>query len=345
MKVLILGGTVFVGRHLVEAALQRGHEVTLFHRGVHQADFSAPIEQLQGDRRGDLAALQGRQWDVVIDTNGYVPSVVKASAQLLAESARQYIFISSSSVYSDCSVLNIDESGPVETLMPEQVQAAEQLVPATDAVIAFTYGSGYGPLKALCEQTLEATMPGRVLSIRAGLIVGPYDYSDRFTYWPTRIARGGEVLAPGRPKRPIQLIDVRDLAAWTIRMAENEQMGIYNAVSPASALSMQHFLDTCNSVGSNHASFTWINDSFLLEHGAEPWSEIPLWLPENDESMRGFFSFNVQKALAAGLTFRPLAETISATLAWDTQRPASIKRRAGLDPSKEAHLLQQWHNS
>lgn len=343
MKLLILGGTVFLGRHLVEAALKRGHEVTLFHRGVHEANFSAPIEQLRGDRNGNLAALQDRYWDVVIDTNGYVPSLVQASAQLLADSVKQYIFISSISVYADFSVVGMDENAPVGTIAQEQVSAAEQLTPARDGVIARTYGAMYGPLKALCEQVVEETMPGRALSIRPGLIVGPYDYSDRFTYWPYRVAQGGEVLAPGRADRSIQLIDVRDLAEWIIQMGETGQTGIYNAVGPASHLSMQQLLETCKTVTGREATFTWLDDAFLLAKEVEPWSQLPLWLPDEDESIRGFLAINIQKALAADLTFRPLAETIRDTFTWNARRSPTEQLRAGITPEQEMQLLQSWH--
>ena len=339
MKLLILGGTVFLGRHLVEAALMRGHEVTLFHRGIHKANFSATIEQLRGNRRGDLTALQGRHWDVVIDTNGYVPSLVRASAHVLADTVKQYIFLSSISVYSDFSVVGMDETAPVGTLTESQLREAEQLLPPPYGVIAQAYGEMYGPLKARCEQVLEETMPGRVLSIRSGLLVGPYDYSDRFTYWTSRVAQGGEILAPGRKTRSIQLIDVRDIAAWIIQTGELGQKGIYNAVGPTSPLSMQRLLETCRTVTGNDATFTWLNDTFLLERGVVPWSQLPLWLPEEDESTRGFLAVNIQKALSAGLTFRPLAETIRDTLTWDALRPPDEKRRAGLAPVQEAQLL------
>ncbi|GCE31893.1 hypothetical protein KDA_73770 [Dictyobacter alpinus] len=343
MKFLILGGTVFVGRHLVEAALSRGHEVTIFHRGVHEASFSRPVEQLKGNRTDDLAALRGRSWDVVIDTNGYVPSRVQATAQLLADSVNQYIFISSISVYQDFNVLGMNESAPVGTLTEEQVREAEQLIPARNGVIALTYGPMYGPLKALCEQVLEETMPGRVLNIRAGLIVGPYDYSDRFTYWPWRVAQGGEMLAPGRPERTIQLIDVRDLAEWIIRMAETERNGIYNANGPASPLTMQDLLETCKIVSEKQGTFTWINDSFLLKKGVEPWSQMPLWIPDEEEGLKGFQAFDVQKALATGLIFRPLAKTVQDTFTWDAQRSPNEKRRAGLEPEQERQILEAWH--
>ncbi len=343
MKILILGGTVFLGRHLAEIALLRGHEVTLFHRGLHRVSFSKPVELLQGDRRGDLTALQGRYWDIVIDTNGYVPSLVQASAQLLADAVKHYIFISSLSVYSDFSVAGIDETAEVETLPIEQVREAEQMLPSANGIIAQTYGAMYGPLKTLCEQAAEAMMPQRVLAVRAGIIVGPYDYTDRFTYWLYRVAQGGEVLVPGRPDRSLQLVDVRDLATWIIQMGENEQNGVYNAVGPTAPFSMQYLLEVCRTVSGSDATFTWLNDTFLLEQGVVPWSQLPLWLPEEDASMRGFFAVNVQRALSAGLSFRPLVETVRDTLLWDATRSPSEKRRAGLELEQEAQLLQVWH--
>ena len=342
MKILILGGTIFLGRHLVEAALERGHEVTLFNRGQHGTDLYPQVEQLRGDRWGDLRALEGRQWDAVIDTNGYIPSVVRASARLLAGAVKQYVFISTVSVYADVSVAGVDEVAPVSTITPEQLREAESIVPPAKGVVARAYGEHYGALKALCEQTVEECLPGRVLTVRPGLIVGPYDYSDRFTYWPGRIARGGEVLAPGRPERPVQLIDARDLAEWIIRMIEIGQVGIYNATGPAEVLSMQQILDACKQVNSSDASFTWIDEAFLLSEKVQPWSQIPLWLPEEPESA-GFNSLSIERALAAGLTFRRIAETARDTLAWDATRPADEERQAGLAADEEARLLRVWH--
>ncbi|QBD76199.1 SDR family oxidoreductase [Ktedonosporobacter rubrisoli] len=344
MKLLILGGTVFLGRYLVEAALGQGHEVTIFHRGVHETPFSTTkVEHVQGDRNEGLTALAGRRFDAVIDTNGYVPRHVKAVAQTLAENIKRYVFISSISVYADFSTAGLKESSPLGQISPEQAREAEQLRPPTTGTIALTYGEMYGPLKALCEQTAEELMPGRVLAIRPGLIVGPHDYSDRFNYWVQRVARGGEVLAPGRPDRPIQLIDVRDLAEWTIRMIEAGHAGVYNATGLDAPLTMQQFLETCKSVSGATATFTWVDEAFLLEKGVVPWSQLPLWLPESDESLRGFLDADIQKALAAGLTFRPLAQTVGATLAWEQQRSPDEQRKAGMSIAQESELLQAWH--
>jgi 2'-hydroxyisoflavone reductase len=342
MKVLILGGTIFLGRHLVEAALNGGHEVTIFNRGLHGADLYPDVEKLKGTRPSDLTALQARQWDAVIDTNGYVPSHVRSSAQLLADTTPLYTFISSISVYADLSHVDVDETAPVETLTQEQLEEAEQIIPPLQGTIARSYGASYGALKALCEQAAEETMPGRVLTIRPGIIVGPYDYSDRFTYWVHRIAQGGEVLAPGRPDRQVQIIDVRDLAEWIIRMLEAQQTGIYNATGPEKQLNMQQILETCKNISGSNAHFTWLNDAFLLEAGAVPWSQVPLWLPETDDAV-GLNAMSLKRALATGLTFRPLAQTVQDTLAWDHLRSEGEQWQAGLTGEDETRFLQAWH--
>jgi nucleoside-diphosphate-sugar epimerase len=329
MKLLILGGTVFLGRHLVEAALARGHAVTLFNRGQHNADLYPEVEKLRGDREGDLAALHGRAWDAAIDTCGYVPRVVRASAELLADAVSHYTFISSISVYAGFKELGIDENAAVGVL--------------ADPTVEEVTGESYGPLKALCEQAAEQAMPGRVLNIRPGLIVGPHDPTDRFTYWPVRVARGGEVLAPGRPERHVQVIDVRDLAEWTVRMVEGRQTGVYNATGPEYSLTMGQLLDVCRAVSGSDARFSWVGEDFLAEKEVGPWMEVPLWIPESDPDAAGFSDVDCGKAIAAGLSFRDLAETVRATLAWDATRPPDVERRAGLKAEREAELLRGWH--
>jgi 2'-hydroxyisoflavone reductase len=345
MKLLILGGTVFLGRHLIEAALSRGHEVTIFNRGLHGKDLYPDIEKLRGSREGDLMALQGKQWDAVIDTNGYVPSIVRNSARFLANTTAHYTFISSISVYAEFSHPGMDETAPVGTITAAQIKAAEQVIPPQQGTPARAYGANYGPLKALCEQAAEEVMPGRVLVIRPGIIVGPYDYSDRFTYWPYRLAQGGEVLAPGRPDSLVQIIDARDLSEWIIHMVETCQTGTYNAVGPEQPITMQELLETCkrvSSVSGSNAHFTWIDEDFLLEAGAIPWSQIPLWLPDK-EDMPGHSTISHQKALVAGLTFRPLAQIVRDTLDWALQRPPETQWQAGLTPEDERRFLQAWH--
>jgi 2'-hydroxyisoflavone reductase len=343
MKLLILGGTVFLGRHLVEAALARGHEVTLFNRGQHDSGLFPEVEKLRGDRTLDLNALRGRRWDAAIDTCGYVPGVVRASARLLADAVEHYTFISSQSVYANFDAPGIDESAPVQTLTDEQVREAEQITP-TGSVTAVSYGGMYGGLKALCERAVDEEMDGRALSIRAGLIVGPHDYSDRFTYWVRRIAHGGDVLAPGHPDRPVQIIDARDLAGWIVRMAEECQTGIFNATGPDYRLTMRRMLEECRDTSGSQARFVWISDQFLKEAEVAGWSEVPLWLPE-EHILANFFSVNCSRALASGLTFRTLADTIRATLAWDSTRPQDAGLRNGLKRERETELLQSWQSS
>lgn len=328
MKLLILGGTVFLGRHLVEAALAGGHEVTLFNRGQHNPDLFPAAEKLRGDRDGGLSALEGRRWDAVIDTSGYVPRVVRASAEVLAGAADHYTFISSISVYADGAGPWLDENAPVGTLADERV---EEITAET-----------YGPLKALCEQAVQAALPGRALIIRPGLIVGPHDPSDRFTYWPCRVARGGAVLAPDRPARLTQIIDARDLAAWTLHMAAERQPGVYNATGPNDPLTMGRVLEECKSVGSSDASFVWAAEGFLLEQGVVPWTELPLWIPRGASEADDLFTANCRRAFAAGLDCRPLAETIRDTLAWAATRPSDHQWRAGLAAEREGAVLRAW---
>ena len=328
MHILIIGGTIFLGRALVEAAQERGHTLTLFNRGQSNPGLFPEVETLTGDRGGDLAALRGRTWDAAIDTCGYFPRLVRHSAEFLSQAVEHYTFVSSLSVYANSSQPNMDENSATGKLADETIEEIT--------------GETYGPLKALCEQAAEAAMPGRVLSVRAGLIVGPYDRSDRFTYWPWRIAQGGEVLAPGHPQNGVQFIDVRDLAAWIIRGIEQRLAGAYNVVGPAQPLPMETLLSTCRQVSGSAAHFTWVGESFLLAQGVQPWIEMPLWIPASDPESAGFFAFNIQKALETGLTFCPLEETVSATLEWLQKRPQDHTWRAGLDLARETRLLQDW---
>jgi len=329
VKLLILGGTVFLGRHLVEAALAGGHEVTLFNRGNHK-EASSNVETIIGDRDGDLSALQGRQWDAVIDTCGYVPRIVSKSARALAESVGHYTFISSISAYRDFSLLDFDETAPVGTLEDESVEEVG--------------GETYGPLKALCEKAAEEAMPGRTLVIRPGLIVGPHDPTDRFTYWPQRVAQGGEMLAPGNPDQLVQFIDVRDLAEWTIRMVEARVTGVYHATGPDRKLTFGEFLQGARDALGSDAELRWVDESFLKEKGVGFWVELPLWIPES-EGMAGFMAADCTKAIRAGLTFRPLAETVRDTQAWQLTRPADRPWKAGITREREVAVLRAWHES
>ncbi len=331
MKLLILGGTVFLGRHLVEAALERGHQVTLFNRGQHNPELFPNVEKLRGDRDPNvgegLFALAGRRWDVVIDTCGYIPRIVQASAELLAGAVARYVFISSLSVYADFSQPGMDESAPVAVL--------------EDPTVEKVTGETYGPLKALCEQAAEAALPGRVLNIRPGLIVGPHDPTDRFTYWPVRVGRGGQVLCPSGPDYPEEMIDARDLAEWTIRMAEEGKTGVYNATGPDYDLTLGEILETSRRVSGSDAAFVWVDSEFLLKQGVQPWMEMPLWIGESPE-YAGFARVSCSRAVADGLTYRPLAETIQDTLDWAASRPEDYEWRAGLTAEKEAELLNKW---
>ncbi len=340
MNILIIGGTRFLGRHLVTAARACNHEVTLFNRGLHASE--PDVETIQGDRYNDLIKLQGRRWDAVVDTCGMLPRAVRAAAEVLSDSVDRYVFISTQNVYADVSVLSVDETFPLRTLTTEQLAEAN----AIDTAGQPSYGAMYGGLKALCEQAAEEVMPGRVLTIRPGLIVGPYDYTDRFTYWVARVASGGEVLAPGRPDRFVQFIDVRDLAEWTVKMIEQREAGVYNANGPTNSVTMQHVLERCKSVGDSDASFAWVTEDFLLQENVSAWSEMPLWLPEEAAPhLKGFMFINCDKAIAAGLRFRTLNDTIRDTLIWYQTAPSNEELKAGIDAEKEQTLLRKWRET
>ncbi len=329
-KLLILGGTRFLGPAIVEAALAGGWEVTLFNRGKSNPQLFPDLEKLRGDRdKGELDALAGRKWDAVVDTSGYVPGQVQAAAELLADNVGFYVFISTVSVYADQSADNVDEDTPVATVEPEVIEQVKTIRQS------FRH---YGAMKALCEQAAEKAMPGRVANIRPGLIVGPNDSSDRFTYWPVRVHRGGEILAPDDPNGEVQFIDVRDLGAWSFEMAANKTPGTFNAVGFDGRLSMQELLHGCKVVIGSNCWFTWVDAEFLKEHKVAPYRDLPLWLPPG---MRGHF--DVTKAIAAGLTFRPPGDTIRATLDWHlANRKDDHRWRSGLTPEREAELLAEW---
>jgi 2'-hydroxyisoflavone reductase len=330
MKILIIGGTRFLGRATVEAALARGHAVTLFNRGQSNPDLFPQLEHIVGDRDANLELLKGRTWDAVIDTCGYVPRIVRKSAELLAGYVGHYTFISSISVYADSFKIGITEEDAVGTIEDESVEEIT--------------GETYGPLKALCEQDAEATMPGHVLTIRPGLIVGPHDPTDRFTYWPVRVARGGEVLVPHKPDMKFQVIDARDLGEWNVRMVEQGKTGVYNATGPEKPLEMGALMETCRQVSNGDAHFTWVEEKFLLRHEVMPWMELPLWIPEEgmDGEGPGTLQVNIARALEDGLTFRSLADTVADTLAWNATRPADHQWRAGMKAEHETELLRLW---
>lgn len=323
MKLLVIGGTVFLGRHIVVAALAAGHEVTTFNRGTHSLEEQESLEKLTGDRAKDLSALSSRNWDAVIDTCGYEPDVVAKSVNALKDSVEQYTFISSISVYKGFPTKGMDETAKVKSI--DDGDEAE-----------------YGSLKAGCERVVEQVFGDKALIIRPGLIVGPFDPTDRFTYWPTRVSKGGPIAAPGDPDKNIQFIDVRDLAKWTIHLIESRTSGAFNATGPKEPLTMRTFLNECNAVSGNSAQFVWLSDEKVLEAGVAPWMEMPLWIPASDEEHRYFQLIDCSKAHAAGLTYSPLSITIKDTLDWDASRDSMGERKAGLKPQQEAKLLEQF---
>ncbi len=328
MNLLVLGGTQFVGRHIVAEACRRDHTVTLFNRGTHQEVFP-DLEQLTGDRNEDLSALAGRSWDAAVDTCGYFPRQLELSTEALKNNVGHYTFISTISVYADLSAPDTDEDAPLATVED----------PATEEV----NGETYGGLKVLCEQVVREAFPGRNLIIRPGIVAGPYDPTGRFTCWPERVAKGGNMLAPGRANAPLQFIDARDLAVFTLDGLEAHETGTYNVVAPAGSFTFGELLETSRQVSGSDTLLTWVDDDFLKAQGFESGtSELPFWLPPEDDAWQRVSS---EKAVAAGLTIRPLAETVRDTLHWSEARPKDTSRKAGLTPEREAELLKTWHDA
>jgi 2'-hydroxyisoflavone reductase len=335
LRILILGGTGFTGPFQAKYALDRGHEVTIFNRGRTQPtvlpEVFDRVEKLVGDRDNDLDSLKGREWDAVIDNSSSIPRWVSQSAELLKDSVDTYLFTSSLSVYADNSKIGINEDDPIAQL--------------EDPTVEEITGATYGGLKGLCEEETQAAFPDGAIIVRPGLIVGPGDRSDRWTYWPVRIARGGEVMAPGTPDDPTQHIDARDLAEFDIHLIEQHALGTFNAVGPLSQLTMAALLYGIRAVTSNvEISFTWVDADFLTEHEVQPWSEMTSWVPPRGE-MAGFSSFANSRAVAAGLRFRPLAVTAKDTLDWWATLPEerTASPRAGLAADKEQRVLEAWH--
>lgn len=321
MKILIIGGTQFVGRHLTEIALAQGHEVTHFNRGKTNPTLFPEVEKLQGDRDGNLKALENRIWDAVVDTCGYVPRVVRQSVELLKNAVNHYTFISSISVYPDLDTkVNEDENGNVLQL--------------DDPTIEEITGETYGALKALCEKVVEVVMPHGALNIRPGFIVGPFDPTFRFSYWLSRMAMGGEMLAPSSPDYQVQFIDGRDLAAWILRMVEQQQTGTFNATGHPTRLG--DILDISKAQAGSDTELTWVSSDFLKENEAQ----LPLWFP--DEWV-GVHRVNIQRAVDAGLTFRPVEDIIRDTYAWLNTIKVDNPLKSGISREEEAKLLQKWH--
>ena len=341
LKILVLGGTGLIGPPMVSYAVARGHEVTLFNRGKTNTDLFPDLEKLQGDRNDDISSIAaevaaGRRWDVIIDNTASIPRWVEESAGLLKDSADLYLYTSSISAYADHSKPHLDETAPVGQISPDEVAQVKTNKDIT--------GDNYGPLKALCEKAAQETFPERCIVVRPGLIVGPGDYSDRFTYWPVRIYRGGEVMAPGNPTDPVQFIDCRDLGEWYVRLVEDGAIGVYNGTGPASPMSIAEMLYGIRATTPAEISFTWVDADFLKRHEVEEWAHMPVWVPPTGE-YAGFASWSIDRAKRAGLTFRPLATTAADTVAYWESLPEErrSKPRAGLDPDRETAVLAGWH--
>ncbi len=320
MRILVLGGTQFLGRAVVEAALRHRHEISIFNRGQTRPELFPGVEKLRGDRDGDLGALDGRAFDAVVDTSGYVPRIVRATLDALGE-VGQYTFVSSVSVYADLSS-PASEDAPVAQLAEETENARSE---------------AYGALKALCENVVRERHPDAFIP-RPGLIVGPWDPTGRFTYWPERLARGGRVLAPAPAETPAQVIDVRDLAEWIVVAAERSLTGTFNAVAPPSTIG--NVIETCRRVAASDATIIWVDSQFLVESEVGEWMELPLWL--SDPAYRSMQQTPVARASAEGLRHRPLEETVRDTLAWVQSGDSPQETPAGLDPAKEQRVLDAW---
>jgi len=318
MKLLVLGGTKFLGRHAVHEALADGHEVTIFTRGQTNPDVHPDAEHLHGDRDGELDVLHGGSWDGVVDTSGYVPRVVRQSAELLRDAVGRYVFVSSISVYAETAE-------PVTTA----TRLAELEDPASEDVMR-----DYGALKAACERVVEDVYGDRSTRVRSGLIAGPFDPTDRFTYWPRRLAAGGDVLCPGDAGAPVQLVDARDLGAWLVKLAFDGPGGVFDATGPAAPLTFGECLERVRGAVGSDASLVWVDDQRVVDAGVQPWTELPLWLGGDEAA--GIMQADVEPALAAGLTLRPLEQTAVDTLAWDATLDGD---RQTLAAAKEQEIL------
>jgi nucleoside-diphosphate-sugar epimerase len=326
VRALVLGGTVFLGRHVVETLLARGHEVTIFHRGQRGRDLFPGVERVLGDRATDLDRLPaGARWDAVVDTSGFVPGVVASSAAALRERARHYVYVSSVSVY-DISAPRLDESSTM--LVLPGGASRDVMVPET-----------YGPLKRLCElEAIAAFGPARTLIVRPGLIVGPCDPTDRFTYWPVRFARGGDIVVPDDFDAAVQWIDVRDLAQFIVDAVERGLGGEVNAVGPALPATLRELLDACAAASAAPSRVMPVDLATLKAQGIEGWSDLPVWAPLG-EGHDGIAHVDPAHAIVLGLRHRPLSETVADTLRWAQHQRGGEPLKAGLTPEREAELL------
>ena len=323
LNVLILGGTTFLGPHLTNELLSHGHKVTHFNRGSDHG-FSFPeVETLHGTRCSDMKALEGQKWDAIIDTCGYLPKVVEASSKILAQTTKHYTFISTISVYENFNQHSIAEDSPVARLKDRDQSET------------------YGPFKAICEKVIKTYFPNALI-VRPGIIVGPYDSSDRFTYWVRRLAEGGKVLVPNTPNEKLQLIDARDLAKWIVKMVEEQAAGTYNVTGPKEGLNWEKLINECRRFARKPVDLVWVDEQFLIDHHCNNWNKLPLWLPSQSE-MTDLFHIDCRKAQDKGLSFRPLSETIADTLSWDDRR-ADRTMRVGLSHEEETAFLNQICN-
>lgn len=335
LNILILGGTGFTGPFLVRHALARGHRVTIFNRGSRSLDWPGPVEELVGDRNaGNLDALKGRKWDVCIDNPTTLPFWVRDACKVLQGNVGHFLFTSTLSVYASNSEIGADETA--ETLQ----YTGKDAMALTMESLRTNRGELYGPLKAESEREAARWFPDQHTLIRPTLIVGPRDQTDRFTYWPVRMARGGQVLAPGDGKDPVQIIDVRDLAEFTIRMAETQTVGAFNACGPDYSFTFEAMLHSIRAVTGVAAELNWATDEFLAEQSLNPWSDMPVWVPRRG-GYGGFSTRSNAKAIAAGMTFRPFADTVAATLNWFEDQPVErqAEMRAGISAEREAKAL------
>ncbi len=324
MNILIMGGTQFLGRAIVTAALASGHSVSLFHRGKTNPDLFPEAEHLIGDRKDtNLDALKGREFDAIIDVSAYVPRAVKELLETVK--TNHYTLISTISVYKRNDLIGQNESA--------------ELIHLDDPTVEEVTGETYGGLKVLCEEMAEQMMPGKTLHSRSGLIIGAHDHTDRFSYWPVRVARGGEMLAPVDRHQPLQVIDARDEAEWIIRSVEANLTGVFNIAGSISG-TLGHALEVSQAVSGSDTTITYVPYDFLQTHEVQPWQDLPLWVPQEGDRL-GFHFFSIEKALQHGLTLRPLADSVEQILEWWPTQERELK--IGISAEKEQKVLAAWH--
>jgi 2'-hydroxyisoflavone reductase len=328
MNLLIIGGGVFLGQALLSTALENGHTVTVFNRGMSRQWWPPGVKWIVGDRTEDLHLLMNRSWDAVIDTCGYRPQDVEASCAALFDNCDRYVFISSVSVYASFAKLPIRESDPLASIRGIDTQAVT--------------GSNYGPMKAECERTVARAFGARSILVRPGLIVGPDDPTGRFSYWPWRVAAGGRMLAPGRPERPIQFIDARDLAAWILRLVTQRASGAFNGTGPNEGATMGELIDTCRWICGEEVEVEWVDERFLEREGVQSWLELPLWIPSHDPATRGFHYVDTTRAQASGLRTRPMAVTLHDILEAGIPGETDKRRSGKMTRQRERDLLAVW---